>query len=212
MTGTTAVLVRHAETDWNRADRLQGWAPVALNDRGRDQARHLGDSLARTYTFDRVVASDLLRTRETTALLAEAGIAPEPTFTSDWREQHVGIYQGMTREQLNEQFPAFALDSGHLCLHEHPDGGERLRDICERVLAAWERLCERAAGETVLVVTHGGPVTVLLATVEGQDVLTALAEYSVPNCAVTELHVGDNPGSAVTRRLAERPAVLEDSG
>lgn len=190
VTRTTVVLVRHGETDWNRAGRIQGWAPVGLNDRGRTQARKLGAALEARYEIDALVASDLCRTRETAALLVESGIDVEPTFDRGWRERDVGVYQGMDRETLGRRFPAFVPDHA-AAVRERPEGGERLLDVHERVLAAWERLIHRLDEETVVVVTHGGPIRLLLGALTGQDILTAATERSPSNCAITEVRVSE---------------------
>ena len=58
------LLVRHGETEWNAARRLQGQADIALSDRGRDQARRLRPVIE-ALRPDRVVTSDLLRAAET---------------------------------------------------------------------------------------------------------------------------------------------------
>ena len=188
MTGTTVVLTRHGETDWNRADRMQGWAPVPLNDRGRRQARALGSCLASRYDVDRIVASDLRRTRETAALLVSAGVDAETTFERDWRERDIGAYQGFSRETLTEEFPAIWGDGIH-AIRERPPGGEPMLAVHERVLSGWQNL--RTAGETVVVVTHGGPLALLLGHLKEQDMLTALTEHSLDNCALTEIAVDD---------------------
>ena len=190
VTRTTVVLVRHGETDWNRAGRIQGWAPVSLNERGRTQARKLGTALQRRYDVDALVASDLCRARETAALLVESGIDVDSTFERGWRERDVGIYQGMDRETLDRRFPAFVPD--HVAaVRERPDGGERLLDVHERVLVAWERLTDRLDDETAVVVTHGGPIRLLLGALTGQDIPTAVTERSPKNCAITEVRVGE---------------------
>ncbi|PSP97202.1 hypothetical protein BRC89_12390 [Halobacteriales archaeon QS_4_70_19] len=71
---TTVLLLRHGETTWNRQGRIQGWAPTPLTERGHEQARRAGTAIADTYDVDRVVASDLRRTRETTAEALSAGL------------------------------------------------------------------------------------------------------------------------------------------
>ncbi|MFC7197079.1 histidine phosphatase family protein [Halosimplex aquaticum] len=65
----TLLLVRHGQTTWNRDGRIQGWADSTLTERGREQARALGSHLSAEYDVDRLVASDLRRTRETVGLL-----------------------------------------------------------------------------------------------------------------------------------------------
>jgi probable phosphoglycerate mutase len=181
------LLVRHGETDWNREGRLQGWGPTPLNDRGREQARRVGEALATEYDIDRIVASDSFRTRETTEHIRDAGIEPEPTFDPGWRERGLGVYQGFTREELNDRFPAFAMDAGALSLQEEPEGGETVAGVYERVVDAWDDLTRTADGETVLVVTHGGPIRVVLSHLNGADILTAIREYDVGNCGLTEI-------------------------
>jgi probable phosphoglycerate mutase len=185
---TTVLLVRHGETEWNRDGRIQGWAPAGLTDRGRDQARTLGESLAEHYGVDRLVASDLRRTRETTALLREAGVGPAPTFDRGWRERDVGVLQGLDRERLFGRHPEYRATSGVMAARATPEGGESMLDLRKRVLDAWDRLFSGAtAGETVLVVTHGGPIYVLLGHVRGLDLPGAFLEHSHHNCGLTEL-------------------------
>jgi probable phosphoglycerate mutase len=200
---TTVVLVRHGETDWNRENRMQGWAPSTLTDRGREQARTLGGHLSGTYDFDRLVASDLRRTRETTALLREHGVAPDPTFDRAWRERDFGVYQGLTKAEIFERYPEFAVTSGVPAVREVPENGESLLAARERVLAGWERLLDDADGETVLVVTHGGPIYLLLGHVRGQDIITAVTDHSQHNCAINELRVDGNTGEVELRRHNE---------
>jgi len=203
-TATTILLARHGETDWNREGRLQGWAPVPLNGRGRDQARRLGRRVATEYDVDRLIASDLRRTRETAALVRDAGIDADPEFDPAWRERDLGVYQGLTREEMDEQFPAFAFENDVLALEERPDGGERLVDAYERAVDAWGRLCADPGGDTVLVVTHGGPVTGVLAHVRGDDLVTAIDSYTVGNCTLAEFRL-DGDGTINIRRVAEHP-------
>mgnify|MGYP006277850767 FL=1 len=192
---TTVVVVRHGETEWNREGRIQGWAASPLNDRGRDQARAVGRHLADTYDLDRIVASDLRRTRETTAMAREGGEFPEPEFTKGWRERSFGEFQGLTYEQVFGEFPEHRGSIGMLGLESCPAGGESLLGARERVLVAWDDLLERAGpDEEVLVVTHGGPIYVLLAHVRGTDLPTAITTLSQRNCAVNELRYDHGTG------------------
>jgi probable phosphoglycerate mutase len=78
-----------------------------------------------------------------------------------------------------------------LAVESTPPGGESMLDLRERVLAGWGRLRERAAGETVLVVTHGGPIYVLLGHVRDADLVSAVLDGAQDNCGLTELRVGD---------------------
>jgi probable phosphoglycerate mutase len=194
---TTVVLVRHGETDWNRDMRVQGWAASPLNDRGRAQARDVGRALADDYDVDRLVASDLRRTRETTAHLRSAASFPDPEFSHDWRERCFGAFQGLTDEQVFHEFPEHDASLGMVGLESTPERGESLLDVHERVTTAWEGIVETAdPDETVLVVTHGGPIYLVLAAVRGRSLPDALADYHQHNCAINEFVYDHEVGAA----------------
>jgi probable phosphoglycerate mutase len=181
------VVVRHGETDWNLNGRMQGHAPVPLNETGRGQADRVGRYLAREYAFDRVVASDLLRTRQTAEHVREHVDAPVE-FDSAWRERDLGVYQGLSYGDIHERFPEFALGEAAVrAASEVPEGGESILQMRDRVVEGWRELLG-GGDETVLVVTHGGPIYLLLGHVKELDVETALLEHSQSNCGVNEFH------------------------
>lgn len=185
---TTVLLVRHGETAWNRERRVQGWAPSGLTDRGAEQARAAGRAIGAAFAVDRIVASDLRRTTETARLLRRTGgIDAEIEFDPDWRERDFGRLQGLTYEELFEGFPEFALgEVGVEAARTVPEGGESLLGMRERVLDAWDRLLD-GGEETVVVVTHGGPIYVLLGRLKGIDLVDAVLGTDYRNGAITEL-------------------------
>lgn len=181
---TRIVAVRHGETDWNREGRMQGWAPVPLNETGREQAAATGRWLAERYEFDRVLASDLRRTRETTELLLES-IDASPSFESAWRERGLGVYQGLTRADIESRYPEFGLrETAYRATDVVPEGGESLRTVHERVVGRFEDL--HGDDGTTLLVTHGGPLCILLGYAKGHDLTTALSAHHLDNCAASE--------------------------
>ena len=188
---TTLLLLRHGETTWNEQSRMQGWAPVGLTDRGHEQARRAGALIADEYDPHRLVSSDLVRARETTARVGEA-VDTEPTFDPAWRERGLGDFQGLTVEALFGGFPEYSLkSSGAAALTARPPNGESVLDVRERVLGAWEELLDD--GGTVLVVTHGGPIAAVLGAVRGQDALTGALENWTGNGTLTEVAVESEP-------------------
>ncbi|WP_276273333.1 histidine phosphatase family protein [Haloarcula litorea] len=193
---TRVLVVRHGETDWNRQGRVQGWAPTGLTDRGREQAAALGSWLD-GREIDRVLGSDLRRARETLAVAGEtADGLPDPAVDRAWRERGFGVYQGFLAEELfrrtgqTDGTSVSALDAA-------PEGGESVDEFVERVTDAWTGLRDRVGDdETVLLVTHGGVVKVLLSVVDGRE--AALDAHSPPNCSVTELRIGESAAELLT--------------
>lgn len=185
---TTVLLIRHGETGWNRERRIQGWAPVPLSDRGREQAQAVGEHVAERYDVDRLVASDLDRTLETARHIADP-LDVEIASDRAWRERHFGVYQGLLYEEVFDRHPELDLtEVGVVGMELTPECGESMLDTYERVLDGWHDLLANAgADETVAVVTHGGPIYCVLSEVKGMDAIEAIAGHSMRNCSVTEV-------------------------
>jgi broad specificity phosphatase PhoE len=142
---TELLLVRHGETNWNAELRVQGHADPPLNDRGRDQARELVASL-RDENIEAIYSSDLARARETAEIMGGV-LSLEVHLDPRLREFDTGNWTGLTRDEIRARFPD---DDRH--------DGETRDELVARVGDALAAICERHAGERVLVVTHGGPL------------------------------------------------------
>ena len=174
-------MTRHGETAWNREGRMQGWAPTALTDRGHEEARTLGAHLADAYDVDRLVASDLARTRQTATHVADA-LGLEPAFDDAWRERDFGTLQGLLRAEIRERGAAAA--------SARPEGGESFHDARDRVADAWSNLRGTlGTDETVVVVAHGGVIKLLVGHLRGWDVATTFSRVETGNCGVTTVAV-----------------------
>jgi len=188
---TTVVLVRHGETDWNAERRMQGWAPVPLNERGRAQAEAVAGWLADEFAVDGIHASDLRRTRETVERILPALPVEESSVEYDpaWRERDLGVYQGLVLKTVAERFPEFALgEAAARANRTSPESGESLAAVRERVVGTFEEIVSAAGpDETRLVVTHGGPIHLLLGHVKGLDVERSVLDHAMDNCGIVVL-------------------------
>ena len=152
---TELYLVRHGETDWNRARRIQGLTDIPLNDTGRAQARETGRLLGRRR-WDRVYASPLSRAYETgTLIAAELGL-PEPTRLEAVVERNYGEAEGLDFTELDRRFPEGT----------RVPGRESRDAVGVRVVAALLGLAEAHPGESLVVVSHGGAIRSALASVQ----------------------------------------------
>ena len=109
-------------------------------------------------------------------------------FDERLRERHLGSMQGLTKAGFHERFPeewaAFASGDPDYVL----PGGESARQRHARCVAACVDLAARHAGETVLVVTHGGGLNSLFRHALGLA-LEAPRRFSLFNAAINALSV-----------------------
>jgi probable phosphoglycerate mutase len=168
---TEILLVRHAETDWNRDSRWQGHADPPLNETGRAQARALAEALA-GERVDAINASDLRRAFETAEIIGEA-LGVQVTPDSGLREIDVGSWSGLTRDEVAERFPDWQTHDG-----ETPE------ELQARVVAAVRGIAARHPDGHVVIVTHGGSIRSLERHVNGESARV------VANCEVLRLPAG----------------------
>lgn len=149
---TRFVLVRHGETEDNRAGILQGQGGKPLSDVGHRQAARLAKRLA-PFQFDACWCSDQERARETAAHLVEPHELV-PLYVKALREVYVGTWQGLTGAQIFEKYP-----EEHAAWARGEDiargGGERYEDVAIRCAAQLGAISEAFPTGTVLVVSHG---------------------------------------------------------
>lgn len=156
------VLVRHGETLWNAQQKFQGHSDVPLSPAGRAQAITLAEML-QTRTLDAVYSSDLKRAMDTAEAICQGrdlSFSPTPA----WRELSFGRWEGLTYEEIRQDYPnelqVWLADR----LHVSPPAGESLAQLQTRVQESVRQLIELHTDQTVLVVAHGGPVQLVLAT------------------------------------------------
>jgi probable phosphoglycerate mutase len=144
-------LVRHGQTDWNLAKRIQGSSDIPLNDTGRAQAEATGRALA-GGRFDAIYASPLSRALDTARIIAGHVGLGEPATLAAVAERQYGEAEGLTGEQILARWPDGAPVPGR----------ESREQVVERALPALRELGEQHPGENVIVVSHGGVISSLV--------------------------------------------------
>lgn len=167
------MLVRHGESTWNRAGRVQGQTPrPRLTRRGRAQARALATALA-SVGVTRILTSDLRRATQTAAILGRVlGVVPEPTGLL--RERHWGTWQGRRCDAAEAHARTLAHDERLL-------EGESVADVRERVDKVLADLVRQTG--VVVLVTHGDVIASLFGTeavANGSTHRVPLAQWDTP--------------------------------
>jgi broad specificity phosphatase PhoE len=185
---TTILLVRHGESDWNRAQRWQGHADRPLTALGHRQAHELAERLAEVE-LDAVYSSDLRRARETADIVARTHGLDVQT-RPELREVDVGSWEGLTRAEAQDRFPDAYLrwTAGG----EGWDDGETYEELSVRVLGAVKEIAADHPDERVLLLAHGGSIRAVHAAALGVDVHTYRRIQRVePNASLSAVCVED---------------------
>lgn len=176
------LLIRHGETEWNCAGRVQGYhADSPLTETGREQVRALAERLARERV-DALYASDTGRARRTASPI---GVAAGLRVIRDaaLRERNYGAFEGRTFAEVERDFPAEYERFHTRDPHYVPPGGESAAQFRDRVMAVLERIASGAAGKRVAVVTHGGVLGIVYR--HAMDIpLEARRGYSLANASL----------------------------
>jgi uncharacterized phosphatase len=175
---TVICLVRHGETDWNVAGRLQGREDIPLNAHGRAQARLTGRRLA-ADEWDLLVSSPLRRAWETAEIIGEAigirQIVPEPALV----ERDYGRASGLTNAEVRAAFADDAIP-----------GRESRDEVRSRSMAALGAILAANPGKRIVIVAHGGVIRAIVHALSDGDHASIASPYG--NACLCHLtHDGD---------------------
>ncbi|MGK4585267.1 histidine phosphatase family protein [Kitasatospora sp. HPMI-4] len=168
--GTTLLLLRHGQTELTPRKLFSGsGADPRLSALGRTEgeavARHLAhgradESVDPAHSVDAIVSSPLRRAQATAEYCARALSRPV-TIDERLREMDFGLWEGLHHDEVASGWPA-ELAAWKSDETAAPPSGESFRDMTRRVTAARDAILGRHRGGTVLVVSHVGPIKVLV--------------------------------------------------
>jgi len=186
---TRIIAVRHGETAWNAAGRIQGQLDIDLNDRGRWQAQRAGQALAREG-LEAIYSSDLARAARTAEAIAEA-CGELVRFDPALRERGFGVFEGLTFEEIEARWPSQALRWRQRDPAFGAEGGETLQGFYDRAVEAATALALRHPGQSIALVAHGGVLDCLYRAASRQD-LRAARTWQLGNASINRLLHADS--------------------
>ncbi len=177
---TRLILVRHGETLANRDFRYIGTRDEALSERGIIQAEQLAGALAE-FPVAAIYSSPLqraCRTAQTTAARHNLDVR----LLDALRECDFGTWEGLSRAEV---LARSVQDAEHLHAWERdptlaPPAGESFAAMQERVSVAVANLAQEHPDQTIILVSHVGPIKVLLCTALGAPLTTAFRIFLDP--------------------------------
>ena len=187
------ILVRHGETDWNKAGRFQGQIDIPLNENGRRQAAAARDFL-KNIPIDRAWSSTLSRPTETAQIILEAHPDVPLTQIDGLVEIGHGVWEGKLESEIREDWSEL-LDTWKRAPEtvQMPEG-ETIQDVWARSVRSWGEIAgELKPEETVLVVAHDAVNKTILCDLLG---LTPADIWAVKqgNGGVTVVDIAADPG------------------
>jgi broad specificity phosphatase PhoE len=189
---TRLLLVRHGETLANREFRYIGARDDALSDRGSQQAQQLAQALI-TFPLAAIYSSPLQRTYRTAMPIASPHQLSVQQL-DELAEERFGIWEGLSRTEV---LARSAQDRELLLAWEQdvtvaPPQGESLSQVQKRVGQVVERLAAQHVGQTIVLVSHVGPIKALLCQALGAP-LTSMSHIFLDPATISVVDWKENP-------------------
>ena len=161
------LLVRHGITEFNSTRRFAGYSDIELSTDGYRQVEKLRDRLA-GEKIEVVYTSDLKRALVTAEVITD-GRELEVTTCPELREMNYGDAEGLTFAEISQHYPEVAERCVNFSLELEFPGGESFTGFMNRTIKFLDRLNDHTPSQTMLIVSHSGPLRVLVCHLLGID-------------------------------------------
>lgn len=176
-------LIRHGQTDWNLAGKIQGSTDIPLNETGKSQAQALAKGMEKRPVMQ-IFSSTLKRAVATAAAIGRSQKV-DVDIIRGLEEVGFGHWEGMSWTEIQETYPE---EYEKWCMNPidvAPPGGESQREIYRRCGQVVEGIVAQAHGD-VAIVSHGATMAYLIAYMMREHPLEE--ELIVENASITTIH------------------------
>lgn len=165
------VLLRHGQSEWNKANKFTGFYDADITEQGAEEAKNAGKLLKEAgIIFDQVFTSTLQRANKTAKLALENTDQPELIDTmiyhDDLRERDYGDLVGLDKDETRAKYGDEQVHIWRRSYDVPPPGGECLKDVVEkRVQPYYEaniRDMVMKQSKNVLIAAHGNSLRAML--------------------------------------------------
>ena len=174
--------VRHGQTDWNLARRMQGGqTEKELNETGIKQAEETRNRLE-NINFDMIICSPMNRAKQTAEIIINGKEIPI-IIDERLRERKLGDFEGNPiTEACEKQIWDYHLDF-------KINGGESLSEFEQRILDFIQDIKKKYNNKTILIIAHGGIAKVIKSYLYGRPKSENLDDYGMENCEIIEAEI-----------------------
>ena len=160
------ITVQHPQSMHHINGMVGSWTDWELTELGKQQADQIGKKLAEELgSADPVIySSDLLRTRQTAEIISEH-LGVTPVYREELRERNLGKCCGKSVQWLRENMEVQEKTVDDRLFSD----AESIRDVWNRLAPFFDELLQDGH-ETVIIISHGGLLSVFNAMFIGLDV------------------------------------------
>lgn len=176
------IFLRHGQTDWNLAGRLQGRTDIPLNDTGIQSAEK-ARKILKNYHFDAIYCSPLLRARQTLEVACPNASAIYDDRLMEWS---FGPWEGVRYDRK-------VFEDRWVLGRDPIEGMEQIEDVIARAKSFYEDIAKKHENDCVLIVSHGGFSASLRVAICGMKPEENLWKYCLPNATPVLFRPGQDP-------------------
>lgn len=181
---TTIIAVRHGFSKANAKNICTGHTDVELTEQGIEQAKNASEYLKKVH-IDKLYSSDLCRAYDTAVPIAKVhNLKIEKN--EKLRELFAGDWEGMTFSDIENTYPKEYFVWKNDIGKSHPNNGESLAELYERIKNAVFEIAQENLGKTICIATHATPIRILQTVALG---LPAQDLAKVPWCANASISI-----------------------
>ena len=174
--------VRHGQTDWNLARRMQGGGTEKeLNKTGIEQATETRKKLE-NVNYDIVICSPMYRVKQTAEIINQ-GKNVQTIIDERIIERKLGDLEG---HEITDEIENKIWDYD---LNYQIPNGENLHDFEKRILVFLDDIKKKYSNKTVLIVAHGGVAKIIKTHLYGMPESRNLSDISTKNCEIIEAEI-----------------------
>ncbi len=184
-------LVRHGETDWNLEMRIQGQTDVPLNAVGIGQAEQCALFFNDNH-YDYLYSSALQRAKKTAQIIA----SPNQTIKvyPELNERSFGLWETCLWDDIHRNNPDLEQQWRRNGKYFQPPQGESIQEMTTRVTKKIQEIVsDHLLSDNLLVVTHGGPLKVIVGNMMGVDGYITYNSLAMHNCCI---NIADYDGNS----------------
>ncbi|MFH1667464.1 MAG: class I tRNA ligase family protein [Candidatus Komeilibacteria bacterium] len=182
---TELVLTRHALTDWNQDEIIQGKTEMPLDESSIDNLK-TKLTIFRDQGFDLIICSPMMRARQTAEIINEELNIPI-VIEESLRERDYGVFEGKKVSEIKKDYPEYYKDKINYKIGQ----AETYNDLSIRAKEFLGKVIKEYPNKKILVISHNAMVRTFNMVMGGEKDIKKLSDYKLPFGEVANYHILD---------------------